>query len=214
MFKIFVDTHKIIASNIYENIYDIYDIKLNKKDLLWGSIAPDILPQFKLHRHYKDESIDYVANEIVKLIFISRYIEFNSIIDPITMKILSKKIGIISHYLSDFVCLPHAERWTFTTSMFKHIKYEYKLNEYVLRHDFKKNVVYVEDIDIFEKRVIKLKPMIKNYIEDVVEQYQIKPGFKYDLNFALSLNLKVSYFIIDTVRAYTEERYKNFAFEF
>ena len=138
MFKIFADTHKIIANNIYENINDIYDIKLDKNKLLWGSVAPDILPKFRLHRHYKDESLNYVVNEIIKLIFISRYIEFNSIIDPISMKVLSRKIGIISHYLSDFVCLPHAERWTFTTSMFKHINYESKLNDYAPYHDFKK----------------------------------------------------------------------------
>lgn len=210
----FVESHKIIASNIYEDIYDIYDIKLNKKDLLWGSIAPDILPKYKFHRHYKDESIDFVVNKIVKLIFISRYIEFNSIVDPITIKILSNKIGIISHYLSDFMCLPHAERWTFSTSMIKHLKYEYKLNEYVVKHDFKNNVIDVNDVDIFEDRVIELKPIIKDYIEDVIEQYSINTGFEYDLDFALSLNLKITCFIIDTVKAYTEERYRNFAFQF
>lgn len=214
VFKIFVDTHKKIASNIYKNVYNIYDIELNKNNLLWWSIAPDILPQFKIHRHYQEESIDYITSEIVKLIFISRYVEFNSKIDPIVIKVLSKKIGIISHYLSDFVCLPHAERWTFSNSMIKHMKYEYKLNEYALKHDFQKNVITVEEIDIFEERVIKLKPIIKGYIEDVVEEYKMKSGFQYDLNFALSLNLKVSYFIIDTIMAYKEASYKNFAFEF
>jgi hypothetical protein len=214
VFDIFGDTHKIIGNNIHENIYDIYGIKLDKDKLLWGSVAPDILPQFKLHRHYKKESLNYIVNEIIKLIFICRYIEFNSRIDPLAMKILSKKIGIISHYLSDFVCLPHAERWTFTSSMFKHINYESKLNDYSPYHDFKKNVITVDDIDIFQERVIKLKPIIKKYIEDVIEEYSLKTGYDNDLNFALSLNLKVSYFIIDTVKAYTEEAYKDFAFEF
>lgn len=214
MFDIFADTHKLIGNKIHENIYDIYGIELDKDKLLWGSVAPDILPQFKLHRHYKKESLNYVVNEIIKLIFISRYIEFNSKIDPLAIKILSKRIGIISHYLSDFLCLPHAERWTFTNSMFKHISYESKLNDYSLFHDFKKNVITVDDIDIFQERVIKLRPIIKKYIEDVIEEYSLKTGFDNDLNFALSLNLKVSYFIIDTVKAYTEEAYKDFAFEF
>lgn len=214
MFDIFADTHKLIGNKIHENIYDIYGIELDKDKLVWGSVAPDILPQFKLHRHYKKESLNYVVNEIIKLIFISRYIEFNSKIDPLAIKILSKRIGIISHYLSDFLCLPHAERWTFTNSMFKHISYESKLNDYSLFHDFKKNVITVDDIDIFQERVIKLRPIIKKYIEDVIEEYSLKTGFDNDLNFALSLNLKVSYFIIDTVKAYTEEAYKDFAFEF
>ena len=214
MFKIFSDTHKIIASNIHGNIYDIYGIELDKDKLLWGSIAPDILPQYKLCRHYQKESLNYVVNEIVKLIFISRYIEFSSRIDPIAIRVLSKKIGIISHYLSDFVCLPHAERWTFTSSMLKHINYESKLNDYSPYHDFKKNVITVDDIDIFQNRIIKLCPMIKQYIQDVIEEYSIKTDFKNDLDFALSLNLKISYFIIDTINAYTEETYKDFAFQF
>lgn len=214
MFQIFADTHKIIASNIYENIYDIHGIKLDKNKLLWGSVAPDILPQFKFHRHYKKESLNYVVNEIIKVIFISRYIEFNLNIDPIVMKMLSKRIGIISHYLSDFVCLPHAERWTFTNSMFKHINYESKLNEYSPTHDFKKNIITVDDMDIFQDRVIKLRPIIKKYIEEVIEEYSLKTGFKYDLDFALSLNLKVCHFIIDAVNAYTAETYQHFSFEF
>lgn len=214
MFKIFADTHKIIASNIHGNIYDIYGIDLDKDKLLWGSIAPDILPQYKLHRHYQKESLNYVVNEIVKLIFISRYIEFNSRIDPIAIRVLSKKVGIISHYLSDFVCLPHAERWTFTKSMVKHINYESKLNDYSQHHDFKKNVIIIDDIDIFQNRIIKLRPMIKQYIRDVIEEYSFKTDFKNDLNFALSLNLKMSYFIIDTINAYTEDAYKDFAFQF
>ena len=214
MFDIFGDTHKIIANKIYENIFDIYGIKLDNNSLLWGSVAPDILPQFRLHRHYKKESLNYVVDEIIKLIFLTRFIDFNSKPDPLAVKMLSKKIGIISHYISDFVCLPHAERWTFINSMFKHIKYESKLNDYAFRHDFKKNVITVDDIDIFQNRVIKLRPLIKEYIEEVIEEYSLKTGFANDLNFALSLNLKVAYFIIDTVRAYNEEIYKDFAFEF
>lgn len=214
MLEIFKDTHKIIASNIHSNIYDIYGIKLDKDKLLWGSVAPDILPQFKLHRHYQKESLNYVVNEIVKLIFISRYIEFNRKIEPITIRVLSKKIGIISHYLSDFVCLPHAERWTFTTNMVKHINYESRLNDYSSNHDFKKNVITIDEIDIFQDRVIKIRPLIKKYIEDVIEEYSLKTGFENDLDFGLSLSLKVSYFIIDTINAYTEETYKDFAFEF
>jgi len=76
--KIFKDTHKIIAKNIHKNIYDIYGIELDEKKLLWGSISPDILPKYKLHRHYKKESLDYVVNEIVKLIFICRLSDYDA----------------------------------------------------------------------------------------------------------------------------------------
>lgn len=210
MFKIFADTHKIIASNIYDNVYNIYGLKLDKEKLLWGSIAPDILPQFKLIRHYQDESLNYVSKEIIKIIYISRYLEFNKLLDPLAMKLLSKKIGIISHYLSDYVCLPHAKRWTFADSMIKHIKYESSLNEYAAKHDFKKNVITVDDIDIFDEKFSSLQLRIKNYIENVVNEYTMKTSFKNDLNFALSLNSKITYFIIDTIQAYSEDIHKEF----
>ncbi|NMB08521.1 MAG: zinc dependent phospholipase C family protein [Tissierellia bacterium] len=214
MVKIFADTHKIIATNMYENIYHIYNIELNKDSLLWGSVLPDILPNYKLHRHYKRESLGFIVNEIVKLIFISRYLEFDSKTDPIKIKLLSKKLGIISHYLSDFVCKPHAERWTFTTNMFKHIDYESKLNDYAPEHNFKKNIINIDDIDIYQNRIIKLRPIIKDYIENVVKEYSNKEGFDYDLDYALSLSLKVSYFVIDTINAYSEKATRDLAFEF
>ena len=213
MFTIFPDTHKIIATNIYDNVFNIYGLKLDKDKLLWGSVAPDILPKYKLIRHYQDESLNYIAKEVMTIIFISRFIEFNKILDPIAMKVLSKKIGIISHYLSDYVCLPHAKRWTFSDSMIKHIKYESRLNEYAPNHDIKKNMINVDDIDIFDSKFLTLKTRIKEYIENVVKEYSNKTGFKNDLDFSLSLNLKITFFILDTIEVYSEDIHSKFALE-
>ena len=213
VFKIFADSHKIVASNIYDNVLNIYGLKLDKEKLLWGSVAPDILPQYKIIRHYQDESINYITKEIIKVIFISRYLEFNKILDPIAIKLLSKKIGIISHYISDYVCLPHARRWTFSDSMIKHIQYESRLNNYAPNHSFKKNIINVDDINLFDDEDISLKIKIKDYIEKVVKDYSNKTSFKNDLNFALSLNLKITYFILDSIKVYSEDMHKAFAVE-
>lgn len=214
MFEIFADSHKIIAAQMHESIYNIYGVKLDKDKLLWGAISPDIWPRYKLIRHYKDESLNFVAKEIMKIIFIGRRLDINKKIDPLTLKLLSRKIGIISHYLSDYVCLPHAKRWTFTDSMIKHIRYESKLNDYALSHDFKRNVIDSDDIDIYEVNVLNLKRKIKDYINQVVEEYSLKASFSNDLDFALSLNLKISYFILDTIESHSEEVLGQFALVF
>lgn len=172
------------------------------------------MPQYRFIRHYQEESINYISKEILKLIFISRYIEFNKILDPIAMKFLSKKIGIISHYLSDYVCLPHAKRWTFMDSMIKHVKYESRLNDYAMNHDFKKNIISVDDINIYDMEIFGLKREIREYIEKVVEEYSLKVSFRNDLDFALALNLKISYFILDTIEAYSEDLHGKLALEF
>lgn len=212
MFVIFADTHKIIASNLYDNILDIYDLKLDRDKLLWGSIAPDVLPHYRLIRHYKDESISFITNEIIKLLFATRFIGNNSFLDPIAIKLFSKKVGIISHYLSDYVCVPHAKRWTFYGTMKKHIKYESSLEEYVKHHDFKKNVISVEDLDIRDCEITSLKDKITAYIEDIIEEYSQKTSFQNDLDFSLSLNLKITCFILDTVAEYSEDLHRELAF--
>lgn len=214
MINIFADTHKIIASNIHQEINNIYNIDLNKNSLLWGSVLPDIMPNYRFRRHYKRESLGFVANEIVKLIFISRFLEFDTDKDPIKIKLLSKKLGIISHYLSDFVCKPHAARWTFTTNMLKHINYESELNDYAPSHNFKKNIIGISDIDIYQNRIIRLGPIIKEYIEEVIMEYSKEMDFENDLDYAFSLSLKVSCFVIDTINAYSERTIKDLSFEF
>ena len=188
-------------------------MKLDKDKLLWGSVAPDVLPKYRFIRHYKEESIDYIAKEIIKIIFVSRYVDISNIQDPIAIKLLSKKLGIVSHYLSDYVCYPHAQRWTFAGSMKKHIKYESELNDYAIFHDFKKSIIQQDDMDIYDDRLISLKSRIKDYIYDVLDEYNKNTCLSNDLNFALSLNLKISYFILDTISQYTEELYSQFAFE-
>lgn len=212
MFDIFADTHKIIASNLYDNILDIYDLKLDRDKLLWGSIAPDVLPHYRLIRHYKDESISFITNEIIKLLFATRFIGKNSFLDPIAMKLFSKKIGIISHYLSDYVCVPHAKRWTFYGTMKKHIRYESSLEEYVKHHDFKKNVISVDDLDIRDCEITSLKDKITGYIEDIIEEYSQKTSFQNDLDFSLSINLKITCFVLDTVAEYSEDLHRELAF--
>jgi len=213
--KIFAETHKIIASNIYDNVYEKYDLKLDKNRLLWWSIAPDILPQYKFVRHYKDESIDYIVKEIIKVIYVSRYVEFNTVLDPIAIKILSKKIGLISHYISDYFCLPHAKRWTFNVSkdvMIKHIKYESDLEEFSKTHTFNNNIVDFEDINI-NNDVENLYDSIKSFIEDGLDLYLQNEGFANDLDFANIMNIKIANFILETIEEYSEAIYTQIAFE-
>lgn len=149
----------------------------------------------------------------MRLIFVSRYINFSKVNDPIAIELLSREIGIISHYLADYVCLPHANRWTFFGSMKKHVKYESSLNDFARTHDFKKNVIQLDDLNIYDGSFISLKSKIKNYIDEVIEEYSEKNSFANDLNFALSINLKMTYFIMDTINEYSEELNTQFAFE-
>ncbi len=200
MYTILTETHKLIGTKVYEHINNSYGIELNYDKLVWGSIAPDILPKYKLYRHYYENSIDYIILRIAKLIIINRFLDFTNC-NYIDLKSFSRDIGIISHYLSDFTCLAHADRWTFLKSLIKHVKYENELNEYSKNHVFEMGVIKTEDIEI-DENLFNMLPKIKHYIESVVNEYLEDESFDRDLNYALNINFKIFEFIIESILVY------------
>lgn len=202
--KILAESHKIIAKEVYDKIKTNYNVELDSKKMFWGSIAPDYLPYYKLIRHYQDESLNYIATEIVKLIFMYKNTNFNTI-NPMLLKHLSKKIGIISHYLCDYTCYPHAYRMTFMGSMKSHIKYEVDLNVYAKDYEFKRDVINTESINIYDNSDIKLVNQVMAYINAVVNEYKAsEKSFETDLNYALNLSENVACFIMETILNYSE----------
>lgn len=211
MFKIHTQTHKLISNHLYNHIKDNYDIELNHEKLTWGSIAPDILPKYKLYRHYYNNSIDYIILKIAKVIFVNRFLDLKNE-NSLSLKMFSRDIGIISHYLSDFTCLAHADRWELPKSIVKHVKYEKELNEYSKTHIFKDLDLNLEGINIEEGDIIKQLPKIKLFIERIVYEYLQEQSFERDLDFALYLNKSVFEFIIETILEYDGNKEFSFAY--
>lgn len=192
----------MIAEILYEHVSEVYGIQLNKEKLLWGSIAPDITPFYKFIRHYKDESINYIAKEIVNLIFLSQGKDFEENNDAMLNKYMSKKLGVISHYLCDYTCYPHAERITCVSSKKakEHLGYEMILNEYAKNHEFKTVDLNTEDLIINQRRTVIMIKDVKKFINEVVEEYEKREvDFENDLDFALTLNLKIFDYIFESV---------------
>ena len=98
--------------------------------------------------------------------------------------------------------------------MIKHIKYESRLNDFATSYDFKKNIINIDDLDIYDVNILSIKGKIIDYIDNVIGEYSLKTGYNYDLDFALSLNLKITYFIIDIIEAYSEDVLRRFALNF
>ncbi len=210
MFKILPDTHKIVAKIVHDRIKEKYEINLNLEKMLWGSIAPDVLPYYKTKRHYFDESGDYIAREISKLIYFSRYSYSEGNESKLFINYISKKLGIIMHYLCDFVCYPHAYRMTFVDNFRKHVKYEQDLaiyareNKYLEEHFI--DTIKSENINFFANIGQKLELKIKNYLVEVIKEYKSSNhSFDNDLNFALNLSTNISLLVIESILDYGEE---------
>lgn len=210
MLKILANTHKVIATIIHQRIKQDYNINLNLNKIQWGSVCPDVLPYYKLIRHYQKESINFISKEISNLIYFCRYSNLQENTNPILINYLSKKLGIISHYLSDYCCYPHAYRMTFFDDMKAHIKYESDLNVYVLSQKFKEEnyeyVINTKNLDLFENVDKKLKVRVKEYIETVICEYKNTPiSFDTDMNFALDISSKIASFVIESALVYNED---------
>ncbi|MEF3318317.1 zinc dependent phospholipase C family protein [Peptoniphilus grossensis] len=199
-----------MAKIVHDRIKEKYNVNLNLDKMLWGSIAPDVLPYYKTKRHYFDESGDYIAREISKLIYFSRYSYSEGNESKLFINYMSKKLGIIMHYLCDFVCYPHAYRMTFIENLRKHVKYEQDLALYARENKFLeesfRDVISCEDINFFENSDIKLEKKVKAYLIKVIEEYkESNHSFDNDLNFALNLSTNISILVIESILEYNGE---------
>lgn len=204
--NIFAETHKVIARALHMNLQEKYEIELNEERLLWGSIVPDLFPNYKLQRHYIDDSLHFIANEVVTLIFVSRFMNANDSKDMITKKLFSRKLGIISHYLSDFCCMAHAKNWSFNGSLVKHVQYEKAVNEAAKNHNFQQLKLKTQEINLDGESILELRSLISEQIASIVEEYESEEeSYANDLNYALALNTRISSFVIDILLAVKED---------
>lgn len=119
-----VFTHIAIGIRTKRAVEDILPIKIKTYDFLYGSIKPDISRSFRNIPHFKKESIDFVTEEIEKLIN-TDYDDFSD-----NKSTYSERLGVLTHYLSDYFCYAHSE--SFKGGFIKHNYYEMKLMVYCI----------------------------------------------------------------------------------
>ncbi len=143
-------THIIISKSLLDNIDYEKKFFLKDKSFIYGNIKPDILSKYKLKKHYLDESYDMVKEKIEYL----SGLNLDSLEKYYTKSEFSQEIGVICHFLADFFCVAHSERWEFKHSLKIHVKYECGLTkvakDYDLKNDRKQNL---EDIDLFFEKL-------------------------------------------------------------
>lgn len=127
-------THRIISNHVYDNIKDVFNINLNKRSLIYGSIKPDIAYSLVKLDHFKPQSFDFICNEINKLS------DYNFESNKESIKFFSRRIGIVTHFISDFFCVPHNDRATYENNFMDHIKYEHRLHQLFRSFDSKISV--------------------------------------------------------------------------
>lgn len=201
-------THRIIARKLHHKLKEAKGLDLNLLRMMWGSMSPDILPQYRIYSHYLSDSINYMSNAIVSTIYRIHFMDQFSM-SRFQRKIISNQIGVLSHFLSDYVTLPHAANWTFHNKFEIHYIYEQQLSKYALSHEFNGDIIKIKPLEVTADDQVLLREVVKEYIKKVVEEYLEKRSFSRDLDYSLSLSFSIVCFIFETAELLSlEEEFK------
>jgi hypothetical protein len=162
-----MNTHKILANNILsQTSMDKLNL-IDKKKFIWGNVKPDYVSKYKLKKHFYNESINMILE---KISFLSS-LTTKEIYYSYGIKKFSAELGVVCHFLCDFFCFAHSERWRLKSDLKKHVSYEQKLGKMAKSFDFidatDENLL-VEDIEVFIKYNIKQYGEVEGYEKDLL----------------------------------------------
>ncbi|MGL5574067.1 MAG: zinc dependent phospholipase C family protein [Sarcina sp.] len=178
------NTHLMIARYVYHNLELNEREKISYNNFLYGNVKPDMVSKYKLKKHYMDESFDMIIDKIRALSTLSDK-EINKMSATVRF---SQELGVICHFLCDFFCIPHSQRWEFKHSMNKHVRYEKDLSS--IAKDF-----------VFSNDRIKILGYynIEQFILDTHKLYLKSESYENDLLFATYICNSVVQYIVDSI---------------
>lgn len=180
-------THKLIATNIYNNFDIDKQMFVSKRSYIWGNIKPDYISKYKLKKHYFNESIDMIIEIIETLSELS----IDEIRNDIGIGKFSAALGVATHFICDYYCLAHYERWEFKNAIKKHVTYERELSKIAKSYELK-------NLSCLTHKGIEIN-RIRYFIDTTLELYSKDPGTESDLNFAYYVSNTIINVILDNI---------------
>lgn len=164
-----MSTHKIFANNILEKVDSEKTKLIDKKKFIWGNIKPDYVSKYKLKKHFYDESVEMI---IEKINFLST-LSVEDIYGSYGRKKFSAELGVVCHFLCDFFCLAHSERWRLKSDLKRHVCYEQRLAKIAKEYEF--STVIDEGLVITD---------IEQFITQNIREYEKSNGLYKDLEYS------------------------------
>ena len=179
-------THKIIADIIHDDVYTEHRIELNKTQLIYGSIKPDIYSGIPKLKHFKPQSFTVICNDISNLT--ASHTEDNRA----AIARLSQKIGVVTHYVSDYFCVPHNDRSTYQHHIINHIQYENQLHRIYKESDLMNRKAATDQrLDFSDVQIVM------NYLDELHAAYSSKSeSLLNDFNGSLQASRAVAMMIV------------------
>ena len=172
-------SHKRMSEFIYFNIKENTSFTLNKLMFKLGNMSPD-MPLYHRHlKHYKYQNFDAILQMIDELSMINPSESISK------LNLYSYRLGVITHYISDYFCLPHNDRETYSDKLKEHLLYEKNMHKDVLNYS-NENTIY-EDLADFSD--FDIKSVIDSFMDMYIADEQ---SSKNDIRYAISASSMIA----------------------
>lgn len=181
-----VNTHKMLAQNFIQNINENKLFMIKDTHFIWGNLKPDGASKYKFKKHYFEESFPMIINMIKTLSSMT----VSDIYKYYSINKFNQELGVICHFLCDYFCVPHNQRWEFksTNAVKEHVLYEKELSKvaktFIIRREIN---THLSSNDI-EKFILELK-----------NDYEEEMSYENDLRFAYFVCNSVINLILEEV---------------
>lgn len=181
-----MNTHKALANIFIENVEDNKRFLISNGHFVWGNLKPDSVSKYKFKKHYIDESFDMIVKKVE---FLSS-LTLDDIFIRYSIGKFNQELGVICHFLCDYFCVPHYQRWEFKSpsAMKEHVLYENDLNKFAKIYTIRKDI-----------NTVLTSEEIGSYILKLQKEYDGKISYEKDLLYASHICNSVINLILDEV---------------
>ena len=181
-----MNTHKSLAISFVKNVDLNKKFLINDKHFIWGNLKPDSVSKYKFKKHYFDESFNMIVNKIQFLSSLS----LDDIFIRYSVGKFNQELGVICHFLCDYFCIPHYQRWEFKSpgAVKDHVLYENDLNKFSKSYNVRKELNTSLTCDD-----------VRMYIYSLQKEYDGIVSYKKDLQYASHICNTIINLILDEV---------------
>lgn len=192
-----MNAHFLIAKSLFQNIDYNKSFFISEKNFIYGNIKPDSSPKYVFKKHYLDESLDSIVSKINYLCSLT----LDSLSKYFSISKFSQELGVICHFLCDFFCVPHSQRWEFKHSMKKHMTYEKELS------------LVAKEIDLCKFKGDSIThDNFEDFFYKLYNEYVNELDYKNDLLFSSYVCNSVIDYILDSILKNTVNSHSIFKF--
>ena len=166
-------SHNLLGKILLRHLEETYDIALERRSFLYGSVMPDFRRYYKCRPHRHRYWENHLKSEIHKLAAHKQSSRSFG-------RDYSRRLGVICHFYADFFCYAHTD--VYDGGFYGHFKYEWMLGRRMRENA---DNFYRADLGIKPLAIVNPETIYGDFILMQSSYLQRRPDYMLDLTFAL-----------------------------